>query len=131
MSRFVKRRAELRNGSRATARRAALPRRSAEIRTGTALAPDGTAELAGGVLVETHLLARLLGIRLLRLDGVVTLSPARLVASSADPRAVPLTSTVVPGAGLEHAARLLRQCDRRTSRPVASSPGVTSRPGVR
>jgi hypothetical protein len=43
----------------------------------------------------------------------VTLSPARLVASAADPRAVPMTSTVVPGAGLERAAQLLRESDRR------------------
>jgi len=83
-------------------------------RTGTALAPDAAAGLTDGVLVETHLLARIAGIRLLRVDGVVTLSPARLVASSADPRAVPMTSTVAPGAGLERAARLLRECERRS-----------------
>jgi hypothetical protein len=81
--------------------------------TGTALAPDAKADLADGVLVETHLLARLIGIKLLRVDGVVTLTPARLVASPADPRAVPLTSAVTPGAGLERAAHLLRECDRK------------------
>jgi hypothetical protein len=59
------------------------------------------------------LLARLLGVRLLRVDGVVSIAPARLAASPADPRAVPLTSTVQPGAGLELAARLLRDCERR------------------
>jgi hypothetical protein len=84
-------------------------------RTGTALAPDAGADLAEGVLVETHLLARLVGIRLLRVDGVVTITPARLVASPADPRAVPLASAVAPGAGLERAAHLLRECDRRSS----------------
>jgi hypothetical protein len=82
-------------------------------RTGTALAPDGEGDLADGVLVETHLLARVAGIRLLRVDGIVTLTPARLVASPGDPRAVPLTSSVAPGAGLERAAHLLRECDRR------------------
>jgi hypothetical protein len=68
------------------------------------------------VLVETHLLARVLGIRLLRIDGVVTLAPARLVASPGDPRAVPLTSTVAPGAGLERAAHLLKECESRGRR---------------
>jgi hypothetical protein len=81
--------------------------------TGTALAPDADGRLAEGVLVETHLLARLLGIRLLRVDGVVTIAPARLAASAVDPRAVPITSTMEPGAGLERAAHLLRDCERR------------------
>jgi hypothetical protein len=67
--------------------------------TGTALAPDARSDLGAGVLVETHLLARVAGIRLLRVDGVVTLTPARLVASAGD--------------GLERAAHLLRECDRR------------------
>jgi hypothetical protein len=83
--------------------------------TGTGLAPDAAAALTEGVLVETHLLARVAGVRLLRIDGVVALAPARLVASASDPRAVPLTSTVVPGAGLERAAHLLRECDRRSA----------------
>jgi hypothetical protein len=81
--------------------------------TGTALAPDGDAQLSQGVLVETHLLARVLGIRLLRIDGVVTVAPARLSPSPADPRSVPLTSTMELGAGLERAAHLLRDCDRQ------------------
>lgn len=83
--------------------------------TGTALAPDGDGQLSNGVLIETHLLARLLGIRLLRIDGVVTLAPARLSPSPADPRSVPMTSTMELGAGLERAAHLLRDCDRHHS----------------
>lgn len=67
------------------------------------------------MLVETHLLARLLGVRLLRVDGVVTVAPARLAASPVDPRAVPIASTMELGVGLEHAAQLLRACERRTS----------------
>lgn len=63
--------------------------------------------------METHLLARVVGIRLLRIDGVVTLAPARISPSAADPRSVPMTATVVPGAGLERAAGLLRDCERR------------------
>ncbi|HET7070773.1 MAG TPA: hypothetical protein VFI40_08115 [Nocardioides sp.] len=64
------------------------------------------------MLIETHLLARLLGIRLLRIDGVVTVAPARLSPSPADPRSVPMTSTMELGAGLERAAHLLGDCDR-------------------
>lgn len=91
--------------------------------TGTALAPDAAADLTEGVLVETHLLARVAGIKLLRVDGIVALSPARLVASAGDPRAVPLTSTVVPGAGLEHAAQLLHECEQRSSDRRPLMPG--------
>jgi hypothetical protein len=81
--------------------------------TGTALAPDGDGRLSEGVLVETHLLARLLGLRLLRVDGVVTIAPARLAPSPRDPRAVPMTSTMELGAGLERAAHLLKDCEQR------------------
>ena len=90
--------------------------------TGTALAPDAAADLREGVLVETHLLARVAGLRLLRVDGIVALTPARLVASASDPRAVPLVSTITPGAGLEHAAQLLHDCEQRSSgRPAIGS----------
>ncbi len=62
--------------------------------------------------METHLLARVLGVRLLRVDGIVTLAPARLSAAPVDPRSVPLTSTMELGAGLDRAAHLLRDCER-------------------
>jgi len=80
--------------------------------TGTSLAPDGDGHLSEGVLVETHLLARLLGLRLLRIDGVVTLAPARVSASAVDPRSVPMTSTMELGTGLERAAHLHRECEQ-------------------
>ena len=105
-------RARRHNGSKATDRRGVWQRGSRRLLTGTALAPDGAGHLSNGVLVETHLLARVLGIRLLRIDGVVTLAPARLAASSVDPRAVPMTSTMELGHGLERAADLLRDCER-------------------
>ena len=38
---------------------------------------DGDASLADGVLVETRIVARLLRMPILRLDGVVVLSPVR------------------------------------------------------
>jgi hypothetical protein len=43
----------------------------------------------------------------------VTVAPARLSPSPADPRSVPMTSTMELGAGLERAAHLLRDCDRK------------------
>jgi hypothetical protein len=43
-----------------------------------ALQPDADSSLADGVVVETRLVARLLGLRLLRVDGVVLVSPGRV-----------------------------------------------------
>lgn len=71
-----------------------------------------TRSLAGGAVVETRLCARLLGIKLLVVDGVVTLWPAE----AARPAAV-----VVDPGGLEAAQhrldgtaeRLRRLSDRR------------------
>lgn len=40
------------------------------------MAADGTRSLAGGAVVETRLCARVLGLKLLVVDGVVTLWPA-------------------------------------------------------
>lgn len=115
MRRFVSSRAVRRRSWRSTDRRAASRHASrSSLTTGTALAPDSEAHLSEGVLVETHLLARLLGVKLLRVDGVVTIAPARIAGSPVDPRAVPIISTMELGAGLEHAARLLRECERRT-----------------
>lgn len=56
-------------------------------------------------MVETHLLARLLGVRLLRVDGVVLLSPGRLESRpiGSGPAGV--------GADLSEAARLLEEAD--------------------
>jgi hypothetical protein len=42
------------------------------------LRPDADSSLADGVVVETRLVARLLGVKLLRVDGVVLLSPGRV-----------------------------------------------------
>jgi hypothetical protein len=43
-----------------------------------ALAPSLDSRLSDGVLVETSILARVLGLKLLTLEGTVLLSPARL-----------------------------------------------------
>jgi hypothetical protein len=45
---------------------------------GREVAADAQSQLSDGVIVETSVLARLLGVKLLTLEGVVVLSPAHL-----------------------------------------------------
>jgi hypothetical protein len=68
-------------------------------------------------VVQTHLVARLLGVRLLSVDGVVHLAPARLAPM--DPVA-PVRGAIPPtgerpalGGGLVRAAQLVEDGDRR------------------
>lgn len=78
------------------------------------LRPDGDSQLSDGVVVETRLTARLLGVRLLRVDGVVLMSPARLVgpAPSASSGGRMTTASPAPnGLMLAQAAQLLREND--------------------
>jgi hypothetical protein len=84
MSSFARPRARRRNGSSPTAR----PDRSPPGSTASSvpaplvtLEPDADSNLADGIVVETRLVARLLGVRLLRVDGVVLLSPGRVRAA--------------------------------------------------
>lgn len=95
------------------------------------LRPDAAARLTDGVVVETRLVARLLGVRVLRVDGVVHLSPARVVERHAalvapagevvpgevgsGPPAVRVgrSPSAVPGGELARAATLLRGLDVR------------------
>ena len=97
------------------------------------LDPDAEARLTDGVVVETRLVARLLGVRVLRVDGVVHLSPARVVERhaalvvpagevvrwEAEPGTsavrVDRSSSAAPGAELARAATLLRGLDVRLS----------------
>jgi hypothetical protein len=135
MSRFGGGRRARRTGWRGTGRRGAWPRGSSGSPLVTALAPDADSRLADGVVVETRLLARLLGIRLLRVEGVVTLAPARLepapyvvrraprpLSRRAPRRTVsgpvrPVRQAIdAPGSGLARAADLLDDCDRRAGR---------------
>jgi hypothetical protein len=107
----------------------------------TALAPDAGSHLSDGVVVETRLVARVLGLKLLRIDGLVLLAPARLGRqdsgspvlsdSAAGTRAAPLGAGIgygagngvesgmalAPGTGLDRARFLLHDCDRRLSGP--------------
>jgi hypothetical protein len=89
-----------------------------------ALAPDRDSRLSGGVVVETTLKARVLGAPLLRIDGTVLVSPARLVVPptpqvvrgevATDGReAVAHDSRTAVGTALAEAARLLGENRRR------------------
>lgn len=84
------------------------------------LAPDATSHLSDGVVVETRLVARLLGMRILRVDGVVHLAPARLERAStpalnAGPLSAPrpVAADRQLGEGLARASRLLDDGDPR------------------
>jgi hypothetical protein len=46
--------------------------------------PDATHELSDGVVIQTQLLGRLLGMRVLRVDGIVQVSPATVSSGRAD-----------------------------------------------
>jgi len=93
----------------------------------TEISPAETA--SAGFAVETHVLARLLGIKLLTLEGVVFVSPARVSRGSAadamqiqtssprrqgpEVRSHPRTGgreTLPTGSALGDTARLLEQC---------------------
>ena len=118
MSRYGDWRAKRRSGSRRTANAAPWPPGSSADRRPGTLAPDAASHLSDGVVVETRLVARLLGMRILRVDGVVHLAPARLERLGPHPPGngtVAALPTVAAdrelGAGLARASRLLEDCD--------------------
>ena len=81
------------------------------------LQPDAGAQLADGVVVETRLVARLLGMRVLRVDGTVCLSPARVVDRSPVLVVPPADTPDLPlGGELAQAAEVLRALGARESR---------------
>jgi hypothetical protein len=72
-------------------------------------------------VIEAHLHARLLGVKVLRVDGTVLLAPSHLVEA---PRVVqqqrarpPADGSLVPGGDLAHAARLLADNRARLGGP--------------
>jgi hypothetical protein len=88
----------------------------------TRLAPTDSA--SDGLAIETYVLARLLGIRLLTLEGVVLVSPARVTSPSPAERGLDQAPTTPaspvlpmagidrpPGSSLAQASQLLRECD--------------------
>jgi hypothetical protein len=92
------------------------------------LTPDPDSRLSDGVVIETTLRARVLGVPVLRINGTVSVSPARLVVPpppqvvrgevatggrktvAFDPRK---EVEAAPGAALAEATRLLRESRRR------------------
>jgi hypothetical protein len=77
--------------------------------------PDRRRRLSEGILVEATVLARLLGIRLLKLDATVVLMPADVAARSAAPRDPPALDGLPPtrlypaGRGLAEAIRHINE----------------------
>jgi len=120
MSSFAFGRGRLRAGSRRTARAGRWQRAGKIGATAPALLPDRASQLGDGVVVETRLIARLMGMRLLRVDGIVLMSPARLVdpAPSAPSRERPRHTGSVPPNGhlLAQAAQLLQENDAHLRR---------------
>ncbi len=98
-----------------------------------ALQPDADSSLADGVVVETRLVARLLGLRLLRVDGVVLLSPGRVreVAVTVPARDGPdvdrRREDERPGERLALAERLIASTGSRLERARNGQPPVTGR----
>jgi hypothetical protein len=81
------------------------------------VAPDGRRRLSEGALVEASVVARLFGVRLLRLDASVALAPAEVRPTTGAVQAAPRTATrsaprraaVAPGRGLPEAVRTLSE----------------------
>ena len=76
MSRFGGRRRRRRHAWKTTAGRAAQQTLATTTADPPVAVPDGNKDLSGGVLIETSVLARLLGVKLLTLEGTVIVSPA-------------------------------------------------------
>jgi hypothetical protein len=126
MSRFADWRARRQNVSRHT-ERAAPSRRGSNGAARATLAPDTASHLSDGVVVETRLVARLLGLRVLRVDGVVHLAPARLEWGDAGPRPA-RASELALGEDLARASRLLEDGDRRLECDGRHDTGLASSP---
>ena len=116
MSRYASWRGTEPSASRRTAR--TVPWRLGTTHRGAVpvLRADPGSRLSEGVLVETRLTARVLGLRLLRVDGIVCLAPGRLVdgevvTEPARPIGRPQHGPP-PGAELARAAQLLAENSR-------------------
>jgi hypothetical protein len=101
-------------GSKSSFRIAPAPAESTAPTLLTAV-PGRRRRLSEGTLVETTILARLLGIRLLKLDATVVLMPADVAAWSAAPRDLPALDGPPPtrlypaGRGLAEAMRHINE----------------------
>ena len=90
------------------------------------LTPDRDSRLSDGVVIETRLRARLLGAPLLKVDGTVLVSPARLVASTPPPV---VRGDVVSG-GARFPVPLPGARERHRARPSLRRPGCSRRAGA-
>jgi hypothetical protein len=116
-----------RTGSRSTGRADRWPRGSRATFVPAypaTLQPDAEGSLADGVVVEARLVARLLGLRLLRVDGVVLLAPGRVrepqfpvhARGSSDPVHREHHDGVRPGERLALAGQLIASTASRLER---------------
>lgn len=80
------------------------------------LQPDPGGTLTEGVVVRTTLVARLLGLRLLRIDGTVLIAPGRLGETTPRIAALPVDPYRLPGQDLARAGRLLEESHRALRR---------------
>jgi hypothetical protein len=85
--------------------------------------PDSSKQLSDGVLIETSVLARLLGVKLLTLEGTVVVTPAQLrdlgqVQSVTEPTASPRTydALATPRRTQTHASTAARSKEKVGSR---------------
>lgn len=100
------------------------------------LAPDTASHLSDGVVVQARLVARLLGLRVLRVDGVVHLAPARLERTDVVPRPARPTEQARParqapdplGVDLARASQLLDDGDRRLGSAARHHAGLSLAP---
>ena len=63
-----------------------------------AVRPDGHGSLAHGVVVDTRIVARLFRVPILRVDGIVVLSPGRFETESEPPQVVSPPDLPAPAA---------------------------------
>lgn len=87
---------------------------------------DDGATLATGAVVRAHVVARLLGVRLLRVDATLVITPPALPGTTLAPPVMPSVQTrALPGAavsldgGLPEAERLLREARTQAKRAQA------------
>ena len=91
--------------------------RPARSRTPELRVSGADASLAGGVLVDAHVEARLLGARVLKLDGVITVAPAVPTPFTAG-----LVRSATPGAGEQRPAGEQLRAARAALRRAEATP---------
>jgi hypothetical protein len=86
------------------------------------MARDGARSLSGGAVIETRLCARLLGVKLLVIDGAITVWPAARLEVAEPPAVVLLSASGEPAGGrLQATAERLDGTADRLRRLTAGS----------